>query len=103
LCDPGKIGPTAAAEKTSSLLAVCCLPSALCLSVSPSVPFLSSHCQKGSVIGLCSVVPVLITGYLTPKVFLISVCCLTPTYPPPQKKMVFARMEKGVHPSPYLS
>lgn len=43
LCDPGITGPPAAAEKTCSLLAVCSLPSALCLSMSPSAPFLDSH------------------------------------------------------------
>lgn len=43
LCDPGIIGPPAAAEKMCSLLAVSSLLSALCLSMSLSAPFPDSH------------------------------------------------------------
>lgn len=43
LCDPGTIGPPAAAEETGSLLAVCSLLSAHCPSLPPSALFPDSH------------------------------------------------------------
>lgn len=43
LCDPGTIGPPAAAEETGSLLAVCSLLSAHCLVVPPSALSPDSH------------------------------------------------------------
>lgn len=121
LCDPGTIGPPTAAEETGSLLAVCSLLPAHCLSVPPSalfpdghipIPYLvlqlvSSPYQKEVSHGvmLNNACPDYCVFNLK-GIFNIALVLSNPLschHPKKHTKMIFTRMGRRIHPYLYQS